>query len=543
MCQPATLQHKPESLGGVVDGHRHVASPYAISFKTDAPSERLCTRVLGPDDVARLRSAVLANWYATFLFDGLPIYSFLGRADAPRPGGSAPPARLFTHHHFDLKYNGDRVVEASVATDPAKSIDLPADVAGPISVTFTYSVSWSESDTPFAKRMDRYRADAALAPHHLEVHWLAVANSGVTVLLLTGLLATILLKTLKSDFARYAAASDDGEALLVADTAGDDDETGWKFLHGDVFRFPPCKALFCAALGVGAQVGAMAVAALALALCGAFGPHAHGALPAALLLLYAATAAVAGYVAGSYYGQLGGQAWVRTTLLTASALGAPLLTAFAIANSIALAYGSTAALPVGTIVGLTALWAVVTLPLTVVGAIVGKNGRSPFYAPTRTTKFARVVPPLPWWRSAPVQVTAAGLLPFSAIYVELYYVFLSVWGLKDYTLAPILTIVTFLLLLVTAAVAIALTYFQLASEDHRWWWRSWACGASTGAWVFGYSVYFYTHQSDMNGALQASFYFGYSAVASGGLALLLGFVAWRACLAFVRAIYKAVKCE
>ena len=95
MCQPATLQHKPESLGGVVDGHRHVASPYAISFKADAPSERLCTRVLSPDDVARLRSAVLANWYATFLFDGLPIYSFLGRADAPRPGGGAPPRPPF----------------------------------------------------------------------------------------------------------------------------------------------------------------------------------------------------------------------------------------------------------------------------------------------------------------------------------------------------------------------------------------------------------------------------------------------------------------
>lgn len=104
-----------------------------------------------------------------FVFDGLPIYSFLGRADAPRPGAAAPTARLFTHHHFDLKYNGDRVVEASVTTDPARSVDLPEDASEAVTAPFTYSVTWSPSDVPFAKRMDRYRKDAALAPHHLEV--------------------------------------------------------------------------------------------------------------------------------------------------------------------------------------------------------------------------------------------------------------------------------------------------------------------------------------------------------------------------------------
>jgi transmembrane 9 superfamily protein 1 len=29
-----------------------------------------------------------------------------------------------------------------------------------------------------------------------------------------------------------------------------------------------------------------------------------------------------------------------------------------------------------------------------------------------------------------------------------------------------------ILLSVTASISVALTYFQLASEDYRWWWRS-----------------------------------------------------------------------
>ena len=43
------------------------------------------------------------------------------------------------------------------------------------------------------------------SPHqHLEIRWFSIFNSIVTVLLLTGFLATILLRILKNDFTRYA---------------------------------------------------------------------------------------------------------------------------------------------------------------------------------------------------------------------------------------------------------------------------------------------------------------------------------------------------
>ena len=77
-------------------------------------------------------------------------------------------------------------------------------------------------------------------------------------------------------------------------------------------------------------------------------------------------------------------------------------------------------------------------------------------------------------------LAAAGFLPFSAIYIELYYIFASVWGHKVYTIYSILFIVFIILIIVTAFITIALTYFQLAVEDHTWWWRSFMCGGSTG---------------------------------------------------------------
>ena len=54
------------------------------------------------------------------------------------------------------------------------------------------------------------------------------------------------------------------------------------------------------------------------------------------------------------------------------------------------------------------------------------------------------------------------------------------WGVQVYTIYSILFIVFIILIIVTAFITVALTYFQLAVEDHRWWWRSVQCGGSTG---------------------------------------------------------------
>jgi len=43
----------------------------------------------------------------------------------------------------------------------------------------------------------------------LEIHWLSIINSTVLVILLTGFLAIILLRILKSDYANYAKESEE----------------------------------------------------------------------------------------------------------------------------------------------------------------------------------------------------------------------------------------------------------------------------------------------------------------------------------------------
>lgn len=162
---------------------------------------------------------------------------------------------------------------------------------------------------------------------------------------------------------------------------------------------------------------------------------------------------------------------VRNLLLTGCIFCGPLFITFCFLNTVAILYTSTAALPFGTILVILLIWTLVTFPLLVLGGIAGKNSKAEFQAPVRTTKYPREIPSMPWYRGAIPQMVMAGFLPFSAIYIELYYIFASVWGHKIYTIYSILFIVFFILIIVTAFITVALTYFQLASEDHEWWWR------------------------------------------------------------------------
>ena len=100
-----------------------------------------------------------------------------------------------------------------------------------------------------------------------------------------------------------------------------------------------------------------------------------------------------------------------------------------------------------------------------------------------------------------------------------------------------------LLLIVTSFVTMALTYFQLTVEDHKWWWRSFLSGGSTGLFVLAYSFFYYFNRSEMSGFLQSSYYFVSMLLVSYIFFLVLGTVGFFSSLYFVRGIFSQVKLD
>jgi len=298
-------------------------------------------------------------------------------------------------------------------------------------------------------------------------------------------------------------------------------------------------------VGTGTQLLATTFAVLMLAVTGRVSTTRRGSILACAVIMYSLTSVIGGYTSTKLYFQMNGKAWARCVLLTALIFPAPVTTVFAWANSVAMAHGSISALPIGTIFTIGSLYAFVCVPLTLLGGIFAKQyAKKDMEAPTRTTKVAREIPTeFPLHTSRFSMTMIAGFLPFTAIYVELHYIFTSMWGHQIYTMFHVLICAFVLLVIVTSAITVALLYFQLSREDHRWWWSTFTNGGMIGFFLYAYSFYFYFCTSGMSGFLQASFYFGYMAIVSFAVFLMLGSAGFSVSLAFVKYIYSRVKCD
>jgi hypothetical protein len=79
-----------------------------------------------------------------------------------------------------------------------------------LTVEFTYSVSWIKTNIPFSKRT---QLQSITSKAELEIHWLSILNSFVLVILLTGFIAIIIMRILKSDYSRYARDEEEEGSL------------------------------------------------------------------------------------------------------------------------------------------------------------------------------------------------------------------------------------------------------------------------------------------------------------------------------------------
>eukprot|EP01106_Pelomyxa_sp_JSP_P015130 TRINITY_DN506_c0_g1_i15.p1 TRINITY_DN506_c0_g1~~TRINITY_DN506_c0_g1_i15.p1 ORF type:complete len:331 (-),score=93.72 TRINITY_DN506_c0_g1_i15:578-1519(-) len=174
------------------------------------------------------------------------------------------------------------------------------------SVAWTYSVTWKKEDVAWADRWDRYVADS-----DAQIHWFSIINSLMIVLFLTGMVAMIMVRTLHADFRKYSAkeATESG--------GGEPEETGWKLLHGDVFRPPRRRMLLSALCGFGSQVFAMAIITLLCGLVGLISPIHTGSVLTGMIVLFVLMGVVAGYNGTRLYKMMKGADWKMQTVMIA----------------------------------------------------------------------------------------------------------------------------------------------------------------------------------------------------------------------------------
>jgi len=561
---PDGTRYKTENLGEVLRGDRIVNTAYDVRMSENATCKVLCNSKASPlvwsqEESLEAINKIEKEYYIHFEMDNLPaatrfshletkemVYERGFRLGYMRDGD----AHLFNHLHLILSYHTDdnqRMRVVGFEVEP-QSIDLtdisttesqqcsvspnykPQKVSsqGPTELLFTYSVTWKQSPTHWSSRWDIY-----LKMTDLQIHWFSIVNSLVVVFFLSGILTMIMVRTLRRDIARYNADDAFDESL---------EESGWKLVHGDVFRPPRFPKLFTAIVGSGTQILLMAVLTLFLAVFGMLSPASRGSLVTAGIFLYVLMALIAGYLSGRLYRTLRGQQWQSAALWTASLLPGYIGVVGIFLNIFVWSKDSSSAVPLGTIVSLIALWVFVAVPLTFVGYYFGFRKQA-YEHPVRTNQIPRQVPAQVWYLHPVLSVLMAGILPFGAMFIELFFILSAIWENQYYYLFGFLFLVFLILVTSCAQISVVMTYFQLCGEDHRWWWRSLMVSGGSAVYVAAYCVFYLLTKLELTGFVPMLLYFSYTSIMVLSFWLFTATVGFYAAYWFCVKIYAAVKVD
>ncbi|XP_028315166.1 transmembrane 9 superfamily protein member 5 isoform X2 [Gouania willdenowi] len=581
-CKDVKESRPSENLGQVLFGERIESSPYKFIFKQDVQCKTVCTRSYkkgSKEDATKLdflKMGMQLNYQHHWIIDNMPLtwcYDVEDGLKYCNPGfpigclvtkeGRAKDAcvinaafnrkdTFYVFNHVDIRityhsgategWRGARLVAATLEPKSLNQVDEkkpncrggpPMEVSGEfkndLSIVYTYSVTFEENNSiKWASRWDYI----LVSMPHTNIQWFSIMNSLVIVLFLSGMVAMIMLRTLHKDIARYNQV----------DQEDAQEESGWKQVHGDVFRPPRKGMLLSVFLGQGTQIFIMTFITLFLACLGFLSPANRGALMTCAVVLWVLLGTPAGYVSARLYKTFGGEKWKTNVLLTALLCPGIVFADFFLMNLILWVEGSSAAIPFGTLVAILALWFGISVPLTFVGAYFGFK-KPAIEQPVRTNQIPRQIPEQSFFTKPIPGIVMGGILPFGCIFIQLFFILNSIWSHQMYYMFGFLFLVFIILLITCSEATVLLCYFHLCAEDYHWWWRSFLTSGFTAVYLFIYAVHYFFSKLQIIGAASTILYFGYTMIMVLIFFLFTGTIGFFACFWFVNKIYSVVKVD
>lgn len=215
-----------------------------------------------------------------------------------------------------------------------------------LSIPYTYSVYFREDTRiEWANRWDMYFKNQEESHR---IHWLAIINALIIAGLLTTIVTMIWSRTMQGD-SRGPSATEDGKARprrkarisdskaprlgektpggsglldgideieeLSSDEESIEEISGWKLLHGDVFRTPQYAGLFAPLVGSGCQLVFMGLGLLLLSAFGFLNPSWRGGFVSVGMGLFVFGGLFSGYFSGRVYKTFNGVNWRKNTLM------------------------------------------------------------------------------------------------------------------------------------------------------------------------------------------------------------------------------------
>mmetsp|Transcript_2303 Transcript_2303/g.3626 ORF Transcript_2303/g.3626 Transcript_2303/m.3626 type:complete len:659 (+) Transcript_2303:223-2199(+) len=526
LCEPVgKAKDAPANLGEILTADRYHDAPFQLKALVNETCKQICTL---PKEGNGLRKALIVDRYDVRIrIDNMPAMYLQNRPthgvslrkevqeEVPReigyPLGSIRQVngkrKLALNNHITLwityhklppdsgsNHERARIISVYVTASSFKEesdekwqetcreadenpLKFASDFAEPqlveSNVRMTYSVKWIETGNKWATRWDSI---LNMDSYEHETNWSSIVNSILLSLLLGFLVAVILLRSVKNDFAALRELEGD-------DFAEDTSNVNWKRLARDVFRPPKFLFILSVLYGNGSQLLAMVAVQMVFALLGFYSPSNRGSFITYSMIGYACMAVVGGRASSMLYGSFPDEVRRRQLVVATATLvpGIVFLSFFAI-NLALWILGSSGAIPFLTLLYIVFLWFGITLPLTFVGSYLGY--KAPYEWPIRPTKIPRMIPQRSCFLSLPTLSCFSGITLYSMTFIQVFSIVQKIWLHQFVYMFGFLFLSGLCFAIGCVEIAIISVYLTLNNEDYRWWWTSFTVPAASGLFMF-----------------------------------------------------------
>ena len=605
-CEPEDgVMHKFENLGQTLAGDVEDNTLFDIHMGHEIECQLLCTTTLTSDQLALFAERIREDYYVNLDVDNLPaakklvvftndkemhdVIEDLSNPELSTQGEDSEDVleeqeyylergfplgivdedtdnvMLHNHWQFIISYNDEghivefEMMEQSVNHEMSEEgkasgctgrggmvIEGPSgfDKVNSMDVSWTYSVSFVHSDTQWRHRWEPY-----LKIRNVRFHLMQLSMSILIVGCLGVAAGWLIMRALKRDIALFR--SQNAVAAMGSPTADSepltDSDGSWKSLSGDIFRRPKYPMLLAIIIGSGQQTMLMVLSSIFISAVGLASPAMHRSLINFCVFLFAVLGAVNGYESTRWYRYFQGQDSIKKHVLkTALYFPAFNFAVFLFVDLVIWADSgaeATNAVPFGTFVVLIAIWSLISAPMVYIGAYYG-NKAAPITVPCRTRRIKRVVPSKPWYLQKETMMLTTGMIVFASGYIEMSIILSAVWGHRMYFAFGFLLVTVLLMMFCSALLSILVVYVRLLCGDYNWWWISFFAPASSGAFMFLYSIHFLSTQLHVMVTWTSyAVYFGYMFLLSTAVAMMTGCVGFTAAFMMLRTIYRAIKSD
>ncbi|OHS94697.1 Transmembrane 9 superfamily member 3 [Tritrichomonas foetus] len=520
--QNSKIDLKPSprrSLDDIIFGNCLTDVGFHFNFKKNINDQIFAEIDLNNQNNANILNNAIQNSYWIQLFiDDLPVFYHIGNF---QNGVS----QIYQKVIFNIDYNDrNEIIEINVTTSSPKKI---AD-----NIKLTFSVNWIQTNRNYNDRSYKYTNDEFFKH---PIHKYSLINSGLLVFLLIVLIILLLNRISAREYNRLIqdAAFDSFEVDINS-------EKGWKALHGDVFRPPFRLSPLSMICGAGTQFFVFLLV-FSMLNSNKDGIKAANNGLSFGLIIYIITSPVCGFAAVTFGRAFGVLKWLRIALGSSCIIPFIYFTSYLLASFFNIS--TSFSLSFSYIIILLMLYILLILPLNGVGGYLAIKAKLFEINKCEVSLVPRQIPRPQFYSQTKVLKLSVGLVCTASIITEVYYILSTMWHNVGLYAWGYLAISVIELSAVASCATIFAIYLLLQSENHHWQWPAFAAPATTGLFIFLYSIYYLFWRTQIHGISQIIFYLANMAAFSAAISVLAGGVGYLACMLFVHKIFSNMKLD